>query len=111
MRGTLAEWPFYAYSLSDGRWSEYTAAQGGGFGLDPAVDLINWNDAGLGLVVLVALAAELAQGAAVHEGSAGPAVGRSVATVLLVLFRDATLWRETVEVRAAGRAAAAAACC
>eukprot|EP00750_Incisomonas_marina_P006204 INCI14365.2.p1 GENE.INCI14365.2~~INCI14365.2.p1 ORF type:complete len:214 (-),score=24.12 INCI14365.2:51-608(-) len=44
IRGTLLEWPFYSYGLSDDRWSNYQ----NGTSLVPQVWLINVNDAGLG---------------------------------------------------------------
>ena len=30
-RGSIAEWPFYAYGLSDGRWTDYNAGGNGKF--------------------------------------------------------------------------------
>ena len=81
-KGSLAEWPFYAYGLSDERWSNYN----GGTGLDFDVWLINANDAILGLIVLAAL---------VLQGGSGRTP--SPFLVIATLFRDATLWRETVE--------------
>ena len=55
-RGSFIEWPFYAYSLSDARWREYTnGSDGHDYGLDPDVWLINTNDVGLGLIVMGAL--------------------------------------------------------
>eukprot|EP00613_Pedinella_sp_CCMP2098_P003427 CAMPEP_0171638712 /NCGR_PEP_ID=MMETSP0990-20121206/29173_1 /TAXON_ID=483369 /ORGANISM="non described non described, Strain CCMP2098" /LENGTH=229 /DNA_ID=CAMNT_0012212095 /DNA_START=73 /DNA_END=763 /DNA_ORIENTATION=+ len=65
-KGSLVEWPFYSYGLSDSRWSSYSIAlknEGGSAvgsnssqkaGLDPAVWLINANDASLGFLVLYA---------------------------------------------------------
>ena len=165
-RGTVLEWPFFAYGLSDGRWSEYrhgsadvganvgadVGAHVGGtlqgsdgsgapsYGLAPEVVLINWNDAVLGLLVFVALLRELYQrqqqpappsasvtavataaatatatatapvstataaaakstviGRAAASSSEPYELGSTVSLVLLVVFRDATLWRETVE--------------
>jgi hypothetical protein len=82
-RGSLFEWPFHAYGLSDDRWSNYH----NGTGLAFEVDLINANDAGLGLLVGLALWRYL--------GTRTP--DARIALVLATLFRDATLWRETVE--------------
>ena len=82
-RGTLVEWPFYAYGLSDARWSRYQ----GGRGLAPEVWLINWNDAGLGALVAALL---------LYARQRRTARARA-ALVVAALFRDATLWRETVE--------------
>jgi hypothetical protein len=85
-QGEALEWPFFAYGLSDSRWSDYH----GGTGLDPYVWFINVNDAALGLVVLVALLYKW------HS----PKERNLQATIILciaVLFRDATLFRETVE--------------
>lgn len=83
-KGTPLEWPFYSYGLSDSRWSNYH----NGTGLSPEVWLINWNDAGLGILVLIAL---------VYYYTHQKNVKSTVALVLITLFRDATLWRETVE--------------
>jgi hypothetical protein len=77
------EWPFYAYGLSDSRWSEYNH----GSGLDPYVWFINFNDASLGVVVLAALIFR----------SLRPGLNSTVMLSIVVLFRDATLFRETVE--------------
>ena len=85
-KGTVAEWPFFAYGLSDARWSQYTHTNG--TGLAPAVWLINVNDATLGLAVLAAAVAHWRRPACAK---------RRLAVVLAVVFRDATLWRETVE--------------
>jgi hypothetical protein len=83
-KGTPLEWPFYSYGLSDFRWNNYHD----GTGLSPEVWLINWNDAGLGLVVLATLL--------FYYGSKKNTQS-TIALVLATLFRDATLWRETVE--------------
>lgn len=88
-KGTPVEWPFYSYGLSDSRWSNYH----GGSGLSPEVWLINLNDAAFGLLVVVLYF--------VHESSkrkSPTAAWRSkILLALVILFRDATLWRETVE--------------
>lgn len=84
MPSKVVEWPFYSYGLSDNRWDEYNS----GNGIAPEVWLINWNDGGLGLLVALA--------AVYHHYNAG-STRSLVLLVLLVLFRDATLWRETVE--------------
>lgn len=81
-KGSIIEWPFYAYGLSDKRWSDYND----GTGLDFDVWLINANDALLGLIVLAAL---MMQGGRRQKPSSF--------LVIATLFRDATLWRETVE--------------
>jgi hypothetical protein len=82
--------PFYSYGLSDSRWSEYN----NGEGLDPAVWLINCNDGGLGVLVLLAL---LYQRTTSTGTSTSTKVAATLAFLLVTLFRDATLWRETVE--------------
>jgi hypothetical protein len=84
-RGTVLEWPFYAYGLTDARWSQYN----GGHGLEPEVWLINVNDAGWGFLVAIALVHQR-----LREGSWERP---SLFLILTLLFRDATLWRETVE--------------
>jgi hypothetical protein len=92
-RGGVVEWPFYAYGLSDRRWSEYTP-DGETFGLAGYVELINWNDGLLGLCVL---AAYLYRRRQLHSGNTASIRASTVALALVVVFRDATLWRETVE--------------
>lgn len=87
-RGTVVEWPFYAYGLSDARWASYD----GGRGLPFVVQLINYNDALLGAAVGCALAWRTWAG-----GAGGAGVAPRSLFVLLVVFRDATLFRETVE--------------
>eukprot|EP00656_Telonema_subtile_P019936 TRINITY_DN21127_c0_g1_i1.p1 TRINITY_DN21127_c0_g1~~TRINITY_DN21127_c0_g1_i1.p1 ORF type:complete len:244 (-),score=41.47 TRINITY_DN21127_c0_g1_i1:71-802(-) len=82
LKGTVLEWPFFAYGFADSRWNQYN----GGSGLEPAVWLINVNDAGLGVLVALAL---------FYSARSGKAP--SVMLILVALFRDATLWRETVE--------------
>jgi hypothetical protein len=77
-KGCVIEWPFFSYGLSDQRWSDYHA--GASVGLDPAAWLINVNDAGLGVLCLLAIL-----------------FADRTSAVLLLLFRDATLFRETVE--------------
>jgi len=84
-KGQPLEWPFYAYGLSDSRWSNYTQDNGNTFSLAPEVDLINFNDGGLGLIVLVTFL------------RANKSVGHKIVFILCTLFRDATIWRETVE--------------
>ena len=104
-KGTLPEWPFFSYGLSDGRWSDYGAEEEGA-ALAPAVWLINVNDAALGLVVLGAFVMQrqqqqqqqlqqLQQQQQQQERRA--ACNWSLVFVLALVFRDATLWRETVE--------------
>jgi hypothetical protein len=104
-RGSVAEWPFFSYGLSDARWDSYDAP--GAYstpGLAREVLLINMNDAALGFLVLLAYACErrAARAAAETRGArratgAAPAAGPTVLLVLCVVFRDATLLRETVE--------------
>ena len=74
------------------RWSSYVRSNASHdapavFGLDAAVTLINWNDAGLGVLVLMTYVL----------WRRWLCVRTRVAFYLLLLFRDATLWRETVE--------------
>lgn len=89
-RGTLIEWPFYAYGLMDSRWSNYHEGEG----LDQDVWLINLNDACLGIMVLLGLLYYYRQKKASTSRSSPSA---TIMLVLIVVFRDATLWRETVE--------------
>lgn len=86
--GSLGEFPFFAYGLSDCRWNWYN----GGEGLDYTVMLINWNDGLLGAAVGAAFAYDLWQG---RRGKVRP--GPRIVLVILLIFRDATLFRETVE--------------
>lgn len=83
-KGTFIDWPFVAYGIADSRWCYYTP-------LAPAVWLINYNDGALGVLCILALL----------FANPWPRIGgRSTSTLVLVLtvvFRDATLWRETVE--------------
>ena len=87
-RGTATEWPFGSYAMSDSRWSEYMHIwPDGSTGLHPDVWLINWNDGILGLVV----------GITVLLWRRDRSPERTVWLCLVTVFRDATLWRETVE--------------
>eukprot|EP00937_MAST-01D_sp_MAST-1D-sp2_P004487 g4487.t1 len=86
-RGSFFEWPFWSYGLSDDRWANYQLAKGGGLGLAPEVWLINWNDSALGVLV----------GAAALAWRQRRTASRTVALSLAVVFRDATLLRETIE--------------
>lgn len=86
-KGTALEWPFYTYGLSDSRWADYH----GGSGLAPEVWLINVNDGSLG--ILVALVYVIFRR---YESDEGKSKAK-ILLCLVVLFRDATLWRETVE--------------
>jgi hypothetical protein len=88
-RGTIFEWPFYSYGLSDARWSNYND----GKGLDPVVWLINWNDFGLGLLVGICFVWYRIE----KNSQSSSRRQSSVVLVLVTVFRDATLWRETVE--------------
>lgn len=89
VKGSSAEWPFYTYGFSDSRWNNYHE----GTGLAPEVWLINWNDALLGIAVLFALIYRYK----FNANSSRNNTSATVILVLLVVFRDATLWRETVE--------------
>jgi len=86
--GQPQEWAFYFYSLSDKRWRDYTLD--GKTLLPFEADLINWNDSILGALRLALRA--WAKTNSSRQSQSCLAVG--------VLFRDSTLWRETVEVRA-----------
>lgn len=83
------------YGLSDARWSDF-GPPAAPAALAPAVWLINANDAGLGLLVAAAFCLHRRQRAA-GARAAPPGVDWTGVLVLAVLFRDATLWRETVE--------------
>ena len=83
-RGTPIEWPFHSYGLSDSRWNNYHD----GAGLANEVWLINWNDGVLGLLVFAALVMFYVQKKSAQS---------TTILALVTLFRDATLWRETVE--------------
>jgi hypothetical protein len=97
-RGGVVEWAFFAYGLSDRRWSEYTPDGGKTFALADEVQLINWNDGLLGIVVLLAFLHWRSSNTTKKKGNnTGYSKGASVALALAVVFRDATLWRETVE--------------
>jgi hypothetical protein len=92
LKGSAIEWPFYSYGLSDSRWNDYSATGvSERVGLEPVVWLINCNDAILGILVLTAL---------LYYRWCKKTPRESMSRVILVLcvvFRDATLWRETVE--------------
>ena len=95
LRGSMFEWPFYSYALSDSRWTAYeTEWPDGRVGLPPEVWLINVNDATLGLLVLCAyVAAHTARlNSPLHT-----ARRRHLLLIVIVTIRDATLFRETVE--------------
>jgi hypothetical protein len=81
------EWAFYAYSLSDKRWRDYSPDGGRSYGLPFEVNLINLNDGLLGFVVLCCWL--------YWNRESTPRT--SAVLALAVVFRDATLWRETVE--------------
>lgn len=87
--GTPIEWPFYSYGLSDSRWSNYH----GGTGLAPEVWLINVNDAFFGILVGLFYIWYLRS----LNKSPFESCKVKVMFAIIVLFRDATLWRETVE--------------
>ena len=86
VKGTALEWPFYSYGLSDSRWDNYHD----GSGLVEEVWLINLNDAVLGFIVALCYYRY-------KSCKNDRKVSSSVIFGLVVLFRDATLWRETVE--------------
>ena len=85
MKGTVFMWPFDTYGkLADSRWSDFDST------LEPEVWLINVNDASLGVLVLILYW--------IVSNSKGER--KRIAHVwftLCVVFRDATLFRETVE--------------
>mmetsp|Transcript_2993 Transcript_2993/g.7119 ORF Transcript_2993/g.7119 Transcript_2993/m.7119 type:complete len:299 (+) Transcript_2993:70-966(+) len=79
-KGSIIQWPWVAYSVCDNRWKMFKP-------VPAVVDAININDAVCGVLVLLAMYRSLRD-----------KCDRSKATfVTLVLFRDATLFRETVE--------------
>lgn len=82
-KGGIFEWPFYSYGLSDNRWNEYSS------GLAPEVWLINLNDAGLGILVAAVFLWQMRK-----TGCWGKP---SKLLLLITVFRDATLFRETIE--------------
>mgnify|MGYP003385166480 FL=1 len=86
-KGSMMEWPFYAYGFADSRWSTYRH-NGIDVGLAPEVWLINWNDSILGVLVLAAM---------IYCKREKQSISSTIILVLTVVFRDATLWRETVE--------------
>lgn len=107
------DWPFYAYGQADARWGDYhlygenatgplhtswrNAVDGSrcvqgeadceAYGHAPIVSLINWNDATFGVLVLIAYIAQRRL----------PSLRNQIVFWLLMIFRDATLWRETTE--------------
>lgn len=93
-RGSIMEWPFYAYGLSDKRWSSYSQDGGDTFRLSEEVALINWNDGLLGVLVF---ALYIYRKRKLMDGERSSYTSSSVALAIAVVFRDATLWRETVE--------------
>ena len=124
-QGTLVEWPFYAYGLSDSRWAAFETKWPNGVShLPPEVFLINLNDAFFGALVLAAyMFARRDETAAVvadeitcpsldqcasgsrnapstkyaHDAarSASTRTRARVALALLLVWRDATLFRES----------------
>lgn len=86
-RGQPPEWAFFAYSLSDKRWRDYSPDEGHTFGLPIEVDVINWNDGLLGAAVLLIWLWAYRR----------PSPQSTGVLALAVVFRDATLWRETME--------------
>ena len=84
-KGGPLEWPFESYSLSDSRWRDY----GLGAGLPPYVHYINVNDVCLSVLVLIALITRYMQ--------CGSFSKLSPWLLCIALFRDTTVFRETVE--------------
>jgi len=84
-KGRPLAWSFEAYALSDSRWTEFND----GAGLDDYVFAINCNDVGLSFIALVALYVE--------RRRLGSWTAFSPIVTTIALFRDATMWRETVE--------------
>jgi len=84
-KGLPLAWPFEAYALSDSRWIEFN----GGRGLPEYVYAINCNDVLLSLVTLIFTLVERVR--------LGSFAAFSPLVAALALFRDATMWRETVE--------------
>jgi len=84
-RGRPLNWSFEAYALSDSRWIDYND----GRGLDDYVFAINCNDVGLAsLTLLFTVIARI---------RLGSWTAFSPLVTAMALFRDATMWRETVE--------------
>lgn len=86
-RGGLLEWPFWSYGLSDDRWVAYEVHEDGAVSLPRYVNMINANDAILGILVLVAYIAWRRE----------KTFASRVLFSLILIFRDATLFRETCE--------------
>jgi hypothetical protein len=84
--GTPINWPFEAYSLSDDRWDDYN--EGNGIAHD-MIWYINCNDVFWATSSLVAMAYARYQ--------LGSWTAFSPLVTVVALFRDATVWRETVE--------------
>ena len=86
LKGTVFMWPFDTYGkLADSRWSDFDSS------LEPEVWLINVNDASLGVLVLILF------WMVSHTSNDKKRKNLHVWFVLCVVFRDATLFRETVE--------------
>lgn len=90
--GRPLEWPFFAYGLSDSRWSKYN----NGEGLDAYVWAINVNDALFGYIVFLCWMFKRRIDGNV-TASRTQRIGAQVIFCLAVVFRDATIFRETVE--------------
>ena len=84
IQGSAIEWPFYSYGLCDSRWNNYHD----GTHLNFEVELINYNDAILGIFVLLSY---------LYYKNSNMNYQSTIIFVLTVIFRDATLFRETVE--------------
>jgi hypothetical protein len=84
-KGQPLAWSFEAYAMSDRRWTEFND----GRGLDDYVFAINCNDVGLSAIALLATLIER-----IRLGSFS---AFSPIVTVLALFRDATMWRETME--------------
>eukprot|EP01128_Nolandella_sp_AFSM9_P006841 TRINITY_DN3600_c0_g1_i1.p1 TRINITY_DN3600_c0_g1~~TRINITY_DN3600_c0_g1_i1.p1 ORF type:complete len:260 (-),score=36.10 TRINITY_DN3600_c0_g1_i1:175-933(-) len=85
VRGSMWEWPFFVYGTCDSRWSDYRD----GYGLVPTVSLINLNSVMFALALIVAYWYKTSKGYATFRSS--------VPFILVLVFRDATLFRQTLE--------------
>jgi hypothetical protein len=89
VKGSPFEWPFFTYGLSDSRWNNYHD----GTGLAPEVWLINVNDAAMALLIV----AFYIYYVHMRKKSARDGHRAKIMFALVVMFRDATLFRETIE--------------
>jgi hypothetical protein len=93
LKGTVFMWPFDTYGkLADSRWSDFEEH------LEPEVWLINVNDASLGFLVLILYYLRTTSSSSPYYAKKTIfGVRLHVWFTLIVVFRDATLFRETVE--------------